>query len=138
MALTVLYVPCSLRVSSCGVRGSVLGFRVQGFGFRVSSCGVRLWGLGSRLPDGDASERRGNNLNRVKDFFLKARAGPVSGLDCLMCALFARQREIRGRTMEDYATHCPPGRTPHTLSRYGDVSPHVQWTPVLLTVDVTV
>jgi len=33
-----------------------------------------------------ASERRGNNFKRFQAFW------PESGLDCLMCAMFARQR----------------------------------------------
>ena len=37
-----------------------------------------------------ASERRGNNVKGFKDFCLKST--PESGLDCLVCAVFARQR----------------------------------------------
>jgi hypothetical protein len=37
-----------------------------------------------------AAARRGNNLKGLKDFFLNAKA--ESGLDCLICAVFARQQ----------------------------------------------
>jgi len=37
-----------------------------------------------------ASERRGNNLKRFNDFYLKAD----SGRGCLVCAIFARQRDL--------------------------------------------
>ena len=51
-----------------------------------------------RALRGAAVERERNNLKGFKDFcqkpWLKSR--PESGLDCLMCAEFARQRLARG------------------------------------------
>jgi len=44
---------------------------------------------------------RANNLKRFKDFYWTPR--PESCLDCLMCAMFARQRFVRG--LDDHAPH---------------------------------
>ena len=40
-----------------------------------------------------AVQRRGNTLNGCKDVYLKAKA--ESGLDCLICAIFSRQRTLQ-------------------------------------------
>ena len=70
----------------------------------------------------NASARRGNNLKRSKNFTRKPR--PESGLDCLTCSTFARQRtrHMGGAVMQTGSRKCARAdaeRMWHTSDSHG-------------------